>query len=102
MAIIKERIPTPERPVEERLQGFMEVNLGYTFELALQEAQRCLQCNPAPCIQGCPVHIDIPGFIKKLRENKENPKKAVKEALEVIWACNTLPAITGRVCPQED
>jgi glutamate synthase (NADPH/NADH) small chain len=102
MTLIKERVPTPERPVEERLKGFMEVNLGYTFELAVKEAERCLQCSPAPCTQGCPVHIDVPGFIRKLRENRDNPEKAVKEALEVIWACNTLPAITGRVCPQED
>lgn len=102
--IIKERIPTPERPVEERLKGFMEVNLGYTFELAVQEAQRCLQCpyEYAPCIKGCPVHIDIPGFIAKLVEYKDEPDRAVKEALRVIWACNTLPATTGRVCPQED
>ncbi len=102
--IIKERVPTPERPAEERIKGFIEVNLGYTFELAVKEAERCLQCpaNYAPCIKGCPVHIDIPGFIGKLVEHRDNPDKAVKEALNVIWACNSLPATTGRVCPQED
>ena len=102
--LIKERVPTPERPVEERIKDFDEVNLGYTWELALKEAERCLQCpvEYAPCIKGCPVNINIPGFIKALRENKDNPRKAVKEALRVIWACNSLPAITGRVCPQED
>ncbi|AFK21616.1 NADPH-dependent glutamate synthase [Pyrococcus sp. ST04] len=102
--LIKERVPTPERPVEERVRDFGEVNLGYTWELALKEAERCLQCPKeyAPCIKGCPVHIDIPGFIAKLREHKDNPYLAVKEALRVIWACNSLPAITGRVCPQED
>ncbi|MFA4661420.1 NADPH-dependent glutamate synthase [Pyrococcus kukulkanii] len=102
--LIKERVPTPERPVEERIKDFYEVNLGYTWELALKEAERCLQCpkDYAPCIKGCPVHIDIPGFIAKLREHKDNPYKAVKEALRVIWACNSLPAITGRVCPQEE
>jgi len=102
--LIKERVPTPERPPGERVKDFYEVNLGYTWELALKEAERCLQCprDYAPCIKGCPVHIDIPGFIAKLREHKDNPHKAVKEALRVIWACNSLPAITGRVCPQEE
>ncbi|WP_456321150.1 FAD-dependent oxidoreductase, partial [Palaeococcus sp. (in: euryarchaeotes)] len=102
--LIRERIPTPEQDPKERIFNFNEVNLGYTFELAQKEAERCLQCpyDYAPCIKGCPVHIDIPGFIKKLREYREDPDKAVKEALRVIWACNTLPATTGRVCPQED
>ncbi|WP_367884415.1 NADPH-dependent glutamate synthase [Thermococcus sp. JCM 11816] len=104
--LIKERVPTPpERPPEERIKDFKEVNLGYTFELAVKEAERCLQCPPyeyAPCIKGCPVHINIPGFISKLVEYRDDPDKAVKEALNVIWACNSLPATTGRVCPQED
>ncbi|WP_456450705.1 NADPH-dependent glutamate synthase, partial [Palaeococcus sp. (in: euryarchaeotes)] len=102
--LIRKRIPTPEQDPKERIFNFNEVNLGYTFELAQKEAERCLQCpyDYAPCIKGCPVHIDIPGFIKKLREYREDPDKAVKEALRVIWACNTLPATTGRVCPQED
>ncbi len=102
--IIKERIPTPERPPEERIKDFKEVNKGYTFELAIKEAERCLKCpyNYAPCIKGCPVHIDIPGFISKLVEYQDDPDKAVREALSVIWRCNTLPATTGRVCPQED
>ncbi|NJE29736.1 NADPH-dependent glutamate synthase [Thermococcus sp. 18S1] len=102
--IIKERVPTPEMPAEERIKSFAEVNLGYTFELAVKEAERCLQCpyNYAPCIKGCPVHIDIPGFISKLVQYRDDPDRAVKEALNVIWACNSLPATTGRVCPQED
>ncbi|NJE85148.1 NADPH-dependent glutamate synthase [Thermococcus sp. CX2] len=102
--LIKERVPTPELPVEERINSFKEVNLGYTFELAVKEAERCLQCpyNYAPCIKGCPVHIDIPGFISKLVQYRDDPDRAVKEALNVIWACNSLPATTGRVCPQED
>ncbi|WP_456453215.1 NADPH-dependent glutamate synthase [Thermococcus sp.] len=102
--LIKERIPTPERPAGERIKDFNEVNLGYTFELAVKEAERCLQCpaSYAPCIKGCPVHIDIPGFISRLVEYRDNPDRAVKEALDVIWACNSLPATTGRVCPQED
>ena len=102
--LIKERIPTPERPPEERVKSFVEVNLGYTFELAVREAERCLQCpvEYAPCIKGCPVHINIPGFISKLVEYRDDPDKAVKEALRIIWNDNTLPAVTGRVCPQED
>ncbi|AFK22572.1 NADPH-dependent glutamate synthase [Pyrococcus sp. ST04] len=96
--LIKERVPTPERPVEERIKDFKEVNLGYTFELAIKEAERCLQCSPeyAPCIKGCPVHINIPAFIAKIKEGD------IKGALRIIWKDNTLPAITGRVCPQED
>ncbi|CAB49858.1 NADPH-dependent glutamate synthase [Pyrococcus abyssi] len=102
--LIKERVPTPERSVEERIRDFNEVNLGYTWELALREAERCLQCPKeyAPCIKGCPVNIDIPGFIRALRENRDDPDKAVREALKIIWDSNSLPAITGRVCPQED
>ncbi|MCO6041675.1 NADPH-dependent glutamate synthase [Thermococcus alcaliphilus] len=102
--LIKERVPTPEVPVEERVKSFVEVNLGYDFASAVKEAERCIQCPPeyAPCIKGCPVHINIPGFIKALRENSENPDEAVKNALRVIWNDNTLPAVTGRVCPQEE
>jgi len=102
--LIKERIPTPERPVEERVKSFVEVNLGYDFASAVKEAERCIQCPQeyAPCIKGCPVHINIPGFLKALRENPDNPDEAVKNALRVIWNDNTLPAVTGRVCPQED
>ena len=102
--LIKERILTRERAPEERAKDFGEVNLGYTFELAVREAERCLQCpvEYAPCIKGCPVHINIPGFISKLVEYRDDPDKAVKEALRIIWNDNTLPAVTGRVCPQED
>ncbi|MDI3475245.1 MAG: glutamate synthase small chain [Thermococcaceae archaeon] len=102
--LIKERVPTPEVSVEERVKSFVEVNLGYDFASAVKEAERCLQCPPeyAPCIKGCPVHINIPGFIGKLVEYRDDPNKAVKEALRVIWNDNTLPAVTGRVCPQEE
>jgi glutamate synthase (NADPH/NADH) small chain len=96
--LIRERVPTPEQDPKKRIHNFDEVNLGYTFELARKEAERCLQCPPeyAPCIKGCPVNIDVPGFIAKLKEGD------IRGALEVIWQCNSLPAITGRVCPQED
>ena len=96
--LIRERVPTAEQDPKKRIHNFDEVNLGYTFELAKKEAERCLQCPPeyAPCIKGCPVNIDVPGFIAKLKEGD------IRGALEVIWQCNSLPAITGRVCPQED
>lgn len=102
--IIKERVPTPERPPEERVKDFREVNLGYTFKLAVKEAERCLNCpiDYAPCVRGCPVGIRIPEFISKLVQYCDDPDRAVREALSVIWACNSLPAITGRVCPQEE
>jgi len=96
--IKKERINVPEQDPKARIHNFNEVSLGYTWELALEEASRCLQCpyNFAPCIKGCPVNVNIPGFIKKLKE------KDIKGALEVIHATNGLPGITGRVCPQEE
>ena len=93
----KQRVPMPEQDPKERIHNFNEVALGYTWELALEEASRCLQCpvNHAPCIKGCPVDVNIPGFIKKIRE------KDIKGALEIIHETNALPCITGRVCPQE-
>lgn len=94
-AIIKERVPTPERRPEERVKDFNEVNLGYTLELAKKEAERCLQCPVPSCVKACPVGVNIPLFIRKILEND------MKGALETIWSTNLLPAITGRVCPQE-
>jgi len=91
----KERIKDRKQPVEERIKNFSEVALGYTEEQAVAEAGRCLQCKKAPCVKGCPVEIDIPGFIKNIQERKFH------EALEVIYRTNLLPAICGRVCPQE-
>lgn len=84
-----------EQPPELRKQNFSEVALGYTPEEAIMEAQRCLQCKNAPCIKGCPVGIDIPSFILFIREGKFD------KALEKIQETNLLPAICGRVCPQE-
>lgn len=91
----RERIKDRKQPVEERIRNFKEVALGYTDEEAIGEARRCLQCKKAPCIKGCPVEIDIPGFIKCIKEG--DPQKA----LEIIYRTNLLPAICGRVCPQE-
>ncbi len=90
-----ERIKDRKQPVETRIRNFSEVAYGYTEEQAVTEASRCLQCKKAPCIKGCPVEIDIPGFIKNIKEKK------FQEALEIIYKTNLLPAICGRVCPQE-
>ena len=92
----EERVPVPERSVEERVKDFDEVSLGYTPEQAMEEAQRCLQCERSPCIGGCPVEIDIPKFIRQVAEGE------FKEALKTIKEDNFIPAITGRVCPQEE
>ncbi len=90
------RVAMPEQDPEKRKKNFYEVTLGYTEEDALREASRCLQCKNPECIKGCPVEIDIKGFIKLIQEKK------FSEALGKIRERNSLPAICGRVCPQED
>lgn len=85
----------PELSVSERLAGFAEVNRGYNEEQALAEAERCLQCKRPPCVAGCPVDIDIPGFIKLIGE------RCYADAALKIKETNSFPAICGRVCPQE-
>ncbi|RLI35779.1 glutamate synthase (NADPH), homotetrameric, partial [Candidatus Bathyarchaeota archaeon] len=85
----------PKLSVEERIHSFKEVALGYTEEQAIAEAKRCLQCKVPRCVEGCPVNIDIPAFIKFISEGK------FKEAIKKIREKNSLPAICGRVCPQE-
>ncbi|MGB9857636.1 MAG: NADPH-dependent glutamate synthase [Dictyoglomaceae bacterium] len=95
LAISKTKTPMPEQDPKERIKNFNEVVLGYTVDLALKEAERCLQCKDAPCVKGCPVNINIPEFIRLIREKKfDLAIKKIKEA-------NNLPATTGRVCPQE-
>jgi glutamate synthase (NADPH/NADH) small chain len=94
----KEKIPRqkmPEQPANIRRRNFEEVPVGLTEELALKEAERCLQCKNPSCVEGCPVGIDIPGFINyiKLRE--------FTKSIRHIWQTNSLPAVCGRVCPQE-
>ncbi len=85
-----------DRPVNERLKDFKEVDSGLTSDEAVLEALRCIQCKKPLCIGGCPVGIDIPGFIKLISERE------FEKALEVIYNDNLLPAICGRVCPQEN
>jgi glutamate synthase (NADPH/NADH) small chain len=85
----------PEQPADERRKNFDEVALGYTKENALSEASRCLSCKEPKCVEGCPVNVDIPGFIERICEED------FEGAIEKIKATNTLPAICGRVCPQE-
>jgi homotetrameric NADPH-dependent glutamate synthase len=85
----------PERDALERSRNFKEVNLGYTLEQALGEAERCIQCAKPTCITGCPVQIDIPRFIRHV------VVRDFDGALEVIKEANAFPSICGRVCPQE-
>jgi glutamate synthase (NADPH/NADH) small chain len=82
--------------MDERTQCFSEVALGYSKNEAIAEANRCLQCKIPKCVEGCPVGIDIPAFIKQIKEEK------FKDALDKIREKNSLPAICGRVCPQEN
>jgi len=96
MSHIKPQTPMPKRSVEERIRSFEEVALGYSEEEAISEANRCLQCKVPRCVKGCPVGIDIPAFIRKIREGE------FEKALEIILEKNSLPAICGRVCPQEN
>lgn len=92
----KEREPMPRQPAEKRRKNFEEVALGYAPEQAIVEAQRCLQCKKKTCIEGCPVEVDIPEFIRLIAEEK------FMEAAAKIKETNSLPAICGRVCPQEE
>ena len=96
MSLSLKKTPMPEQDALERGRNFKEVTLGYSEEQALTEAARCLQCKTAPCRQGCPVGVDIPGFIGKLKTGD------VVGAREVLKEYNGLPAVCGRVCPQEE
>ncbi|MGP1441227.1 MAG: NADPH-dependent glutamate synthase [Anaerovoracaceae bacterium] len=91
----KEKNKMPEQDPKLRASNFDEVALGYTADLAVDEAERCLMCKNKPCIAGCPVLIDIPGFIKKVQDSD------FEAAYKVIARTSSLPAICGRVCPQE-
>jgi glutamate synthase (NADPH/NADH) small chain len=89
------QVPMREQDPKVRIRNFEEVPFGYTPEEAVAEAERCLQCKRAPCIQGCPVNINIPKFIREIREGD------FRAAIRTIKETNNLPAICGRVCPQE-
>lgn len=91
----KQKTLMPTQEVEERQKNFREVALGYDMQLAKEEAERCLHCAHPLCVEGCPVHIQIPDFIQKIKEGKE------EEAYHILLHSSCLPAICGRVCPQE-
>jgi len=91
----KIREPMPEQNPKVRMQNFNEVALGYSRESAIREASRCLNCKNMPCVDGCPVNVQIPKFIKKIKEGD------FMGAIHTIKETNSLPAVCGRVCPQE-
>jgi glutamate synthase (NADPH/NADH) small chain len=93
--IAPKRTAMPEQDPQVRNKNFEEVAQGYTLEMALAEADRCLQCKKPKCVPGCPVEIDIPGFISALA------RKDVEESYKILKSANALPAVCGRVCPQE-
>ena len=89
------KVPMPEQDPKVRARNFKEVTLGYTAEQAVEEAGGCLSCKNPKCVEGCPVNVRIPEFIKKVQEGD------FKAAYEIITSTNALPALSGRVCPQE-
>ena len=91
----KGRVRMPEQEPKVRARNFIEVPTGYTPEMAKEEASRCLQCKNPGCVDGCPVGVDIPGFIKFILESD------FTQSIRHIWKQNSLPAVCGRVCPQE-
>jgi homotetrameric NADPH-dependent glutamate synthase len=93
--IAPKRTAMPEQEAHVRVGNFDEVARGYTLDMALLEADRCLQCKKPRCVPGCPVEIDIPGFIAALS------RKDLRESYRILKSANTLPAVCGRVCPQE-
>ena len=94
MSLVKN--PMPSQDPEKRARNFEEVALGYSEEAAVSEALRCLNCKDMPCVSGCPVNIRIPSFISKIKE------KDFEGAYEIISESSSLPAVCGRVCPQEN
>lgn len=89
------KVEMPNQDPQLRARNFEEVALGYTLEMAMEEAARCLQCKHKPCVDGCPVRIDIPAFIHEIAQGK------MEEAFLVLNRDSALPAVCGRVCPQE-
>jgi len=93
---VKPRLAAPEQDPKERIKNFDDVVIGYTPEMAKEEASRCLQCKKPRCIKGCPVSIDIPGFIQAIVDDE------LELAYSILTEQNPIPAVCGRVCPQED
>jgi glutamate synthase (NADPH/NADH) small chain len=91
----KARVPMREQPVEERIHNFDEVPLGYSAEEAVAEARRCLQCAEPPCMEHCPVLVDVKKFVQEIAEQR------FREAYTTLKESNPIPSIAGRVCPQE-
>ncbi len=89
------KVPVREQEPQVRAQNFEEVCLGYNQEEAMEEAGRCLNCKNAQCVKGCPVAIDIPGFVSQIKEGN------FEEAYQTLSKSSALPAVCGRVCPQE-
>lgn len=94
-ALERVQVPSPERDATERAQTFDEVNLGYGWAAALRESERCIQCIKPTCIEGCPVRIDIPRFIRHLL------LRDLESAVDAIFDASPFPSVCGRVCPQE-
>ncbi len=90
------KVPMPQQEPDVRNKNFEEVATGYTAEMAIEEATRCINCKNKPCMTGCPVNVPIPGFIEQVAAGN------FEEAYEIITSENALPAICGRVCPQEN
>ena len=88
------KVAMPEQASDVRNKNFKEVSLGYTEEMAIEEASRCLNCRHKPCVSGCPVNVRIPEFVAQVA------KGDFQAAYEVITSTNALPAVCGRVCPQ--
>ncbi len=95
MAINPKKHEMPTQEPQTRAHNFDEVALGYSEEIAIAEAQRCITCKNQPCVSGCPVNIDIPNFISKIKDGK------FEDAYNIISLSSSLPAVCGRVCPQE-
>ena len=95
MMDVLKKVPVREQDAKVRAANFEEVCLGYNMKEAVKEAERCINCKNAQCVKGCPVAIDIPGFIAKVKEGD------VEAAYQVISEASSLPAVCGRVCPQE-